>query len=139
MGKQAEFFHAKRHRYDVPKDGERPSGFVRDNRKAVARAVLHDATTLKHLAKGDAMSNHTPTLVSPISALRHRLNMTQEEFAHAIGVTVSTVNRWENGHIEPSRLARKAIDGLAAQAHVASMDPPPAELAAAISAEPMAK
>jgi len=65
--------------------------------------------------------------------------MTQEEFAHAIGVTVSTVNRWENGHIEPSRLARKAIDGLAAQAHVASMDSPPAELAAAISAEPMAK
>lgn len=52
---------------------------------------------------------------SPISALRHRLNMTQEEFAHAIGVTVSTVNRWENGHIEPSRLARKAMEALLAQ------------------------
>ena len=54
-------------------------------------------------------------VASPISALRRRLNMTQEEFAHAIGVTVSTVNRWENGHIEPSRLARKAIEGLLAQ------------------------
>jgi putative transcriptional regulator len=53
--------------------------------------------------------------VSPIGTLRRRLNMTQEEFAHAIGVTVSTVNRWENGHIEPSRLARKAMEGLAAQ------------------------
>ena len=52
---------------------------------------------------------------SPIGALRRRLNMTQEEFAHAIGVTVSTVNRWENGHIEPSRLARKAMEGLLAQ------------------------
>lgn len=52
---------------------------------------------------------------SPIGELRRRLNMTQEEFAHAIGVTVSTVNRWENGHIEPSRLARRAMDGLAAQ------------------------
>jgi DNA-binding transcriptional regulator YiaG len=41
--------------------------------------------------------------------------MTQEEFAHAIGVTVSTVNRWENGHIEPSRLARRAMEGLAKQ------------------------
>ena len=51
---------------------------------------------------------------SSISALRHRLKMTQEEFAHAIGVTVSTVNRWENGHIEPSRLARKAMEGLLA-------------------------
>jgi len=53
-----------------------------------------------------------------ISALRHRLSMTQEEFAHSIGVTVSTVNRWENGHIEPSRLARKAMQGLAAQAAI---------------------
>jgi putative transcriptional regulator len=52
---------------------------------------------------------------SPIGALRRRLNMTQEEFAHAIGVTVSTVNRWENGHIEPSRLARKAMEALLAQ------------------------
>jgi len=52
---------------------------------------------------------------SPVSALRHRLNMTQEEFAHAIGVTVSTVNRWENGHIEPSRLARKAMESLMAR------------------------
>jgi transcriptional regulator with XRE-family HTH domain len=50
-----------------------------------------------------------------IIALRQRLNMTQEEFAHAIGVTVSTVNRWENGHVEPSRLARKAMEGLAGQ------------------------
>ena len=53
---------------------------------------------------------------SPINALRRRLRMTQEEFAHAIGVTVSTVNRWENGHIEPSRLARKAMESLVAQA-----------------------
>ncbi|MBI3782665.1 MAG: helix-turn-helix transcriptional regulator [Deltaproteobacteria bacterium] len=51
----------------------------------------------------------------PIAALRRRLNMTQEEFAHAIGVTVSTVNRWENGHIEPSRLARRAMESLAEQ------------------------
>ncbi len=48
----------------------------------------------------------------PIVALRRRLNMTQEEFAHAIGVTVSTVNRWENGHITPSRLARRAMENL---------------------------
>ncbi len=46
------------------------------------------------------------------SDLRYRLGMTQEEFAHAIGVTVTTVNRWENGHRKPSRLARKAIEVL---------------------------
>ena len=52
---------------------------------------------------------------SPIVNLRQSLKMTQEEFAHAIGVTVSTVNRWENGHVEPSRLARKAMESLAHQ------------------------
>ncbi len=55
---------------------------------------------------------------SLIQTLRHRLTMTQEEFAHSIGVTVSTVNRWENGHIEPSRLARKAMQNLASQAAI---------------------
>jgi DNA-binding transcriptional regulator YiaG len=41
--------------------------------------------------------------------------MTQEEFAHQIAVTVSTVNRWENSHAEPSKLAWKAIRDLARQ------------------------
>ncbi|MCZ2109225.1 MAG: helix-turn-helix transcriptional regulator [Dehalococcoidia bacterium] len=48
-----------------------------------------------------------------IRELRSRLGMTQEEFAHAIAVTVSTVNRWENGHANPSKLAWRAIQGLA--------------------------
>ena len=48
-----------------------------------------------------------------IRALRQTLGITQEEFAHAVGVTVSTVNRWENAHSEPNRLAWKAIRELA--------------------------
>jgi len=42
--------------------------------------------------------------------IRQQLGMTQEEFAHAIAVTASTVNRWENDHAAPSRLARRAIE-----------------------------
>jgi DNA-binding transcriptional regulator YiaG len=38
--------------------------------------------------------------------------MTQEEFAHTLGITVATVNRWENGHAKPSKLARRAIERL---------------------------
>ncbi len=41
--------------------------------------------------------------------LRLRVSMTQEQFAHELGVTLSTVNRWENGHSKPSRLARATI------------------------------
>ena len=48
-----------------------------------------------------------------IRELRIRLGMTQEEFAHALAVTFSTVNRWENGHAKPSKLARRAIEALA--------------------------
>ncbi|HJQ97132.1 MAG TPA: helix-turn-helix transcriptional regulator [Candidatus Polarisedimenticolaceae bacterium] len=48
-----------------------------------------------------------------IRTLRQKLGMTQEEFAHEIAVTVSTVNRWENAHAEPSKLAWKAIQDLA--------------------------
>src|SRR6185503_4276782 len=68
-----------------------------------------------YASKGERMEANKQTLGGSIIALRQRLNMTQEEFAHAIGVTVSTVNRWENGHVEPSRLARKAMEGLAGQ------------------------
>jgi putative transcriptional regulator len=50
-----------------------------------------------------------------IRTLRQQLNMTQEEFAHEVAVTVSTVNRWENAHAEPSKLAWKAIRDLARQ------------------------
>ena len=35
--------------------------------------------------------------------------MTQEEFAHSLGITVGTVNRWENGRFRPSKLARSTI------------------------------
>ena len=48
-----------------------------------------------------------------VRTLRQKLSMTQEEFAHEIAVTVSTVNRWENSHAEPSKLAWKAINELA--------------------------
>ncbi len=64
------------------------------------------------------MSLDNKQLGFAISALRRKLGMTQEEFAHAIGVTVSTVNRWENGHILPSRLARRAMEGLATEAQL---------------------
>jgi DNA-binding transcriptional regulator YiaG len=47
-----------------------------------------------------------------IRELRKRLGLTQEEFAHAVAVTFSTVNRWENGHARPSKLARRAIEAL---------------------------
>ncbi len=50
-----------------------------------------------------------------IKSLRKSLGLTQEEFAHAVAVTFSTVNRWENGHAKPSKLARRAIESVSAR------------------------
>lgn len=40
-----------------------------------------------------------------VKALRQRLRLTQEDFAHRLNVTVSTVSRWEKQDVAPSRLA----------------------------------
>lgn len=47
-----------------------------------------------------------------IKRLRMALSLTQEEFAHKLGVTLSTVNRWENNKSIPSRLAIKQLEQL---------------------------
>ena len=66
-----------------------------------------------------------------IRDMRTRLSMTQEEFAHALGITVSTVNRWENGHSEPSKLARATITRLAGN-HGIFVEPTPRDQAGAL-------
>ncbi len=48
-----------------------------------------------------------------VKSIRLALQMTQEEFAHRLGVTLGTVSRWENGRNMPSRLAQKQIQRLA--------------------------
>ncbi len=47
-----------------------------------------------------------------IRQLRADLGLTQEQFAAKIGVTVSTVNRWENDKSKPSPLAMLRIKKL---------------------------
>jgi DNA-binding transcriptional regulator YiaG len=44
-----------------------------------------------------------------IRRLRQEMNMTQESFAHEIGVTFATVNRWENGRTTPNKVAQKVL------------------------------
>jgi len=46
---------------------------------------------------------------------RGRTGFTQQRLAYALEVTFSTVNRWENGHVKPSKLAWKALERLAAE------------------------
>lgn len=47
-----------------------------------------------------------------IRTIRTRLGMTQEKFAARLGVTFTSVNRWENGRTKPSPLALRQIEDI---------------------------
>ena len=51
-------------------------------------------------------------LPKKIKDLRSKLGLTQEQFAAKVGVTFSTVNRWESGKSKPSPLAMRQIEEL---------------------------
>lgn len=51
-------------------------------------------------------------LASKIRELRTSHGLTQEQFAAKVGVTFSTVNRWESGKSKPSPLALRQIEEL---------------------------
>lgn len=50
-----------------------------------------------------------------IKQLRVRLGWTQERLAHELGVSWTTVNRWENGKAKPSPLAEERLKTLQAK------------------------
>lgn len=44
-----------------------------------------------------------------LKLIRSELQITQEELAHAVHVSFSTVNRWENKKAVPNRMARALL------------------------------
>lgn len=48
-----------------------------------------------------------------IHAWRAGAGLTQEDLAHELRVTFSTISRWENGHVLPSKLAWFVLQRLA--------------------------
>ena len=41
-----------------------------------------------------------------IKQLRDKMLLSQEEFAKVLGVSFASINRWENGHYEPTKLVK---------------------------------
>jgi len=48
-----------------------------------------------------------------IRKMRREFGLTQVEMAKKLGISFATMNRWERGHFEPSRLARVRLLGFA--------------------------
>lgn len=53
-----------------------------------------------------------------VKTVRRQLQLSQEDLAHAIGVSFATVNRWENGKTIPSKLAKRQFDSFCRQMKV---------------------
>lgn len=45
-----------------------------------------------------------------IVELRAKLNISQHELASILGVSFQSVNRWENGHFEPTKIVKVRLD-----------------------------
>lgn len=45
-----------------------------------------------------------------VKLVRAELKLSQEDLARELGVSFATINRWENGSYNPSRLAKKAFE-----------------------------
>jgi DNA-binding transcriptional regulator YiaG len=50
-----------------------------------------------------------------VKDVRRQLGLSQEELAHALGVSFATVNRWENGRTVPSKLAQRQFEQFCTQ------------------------
>ena len=50
------------------------------------------------------------TFAEKVRYAREKLNLSQERFAAKLGVSFSTINRWEKGHFMPSYLAQAQFE-----------------------------
>lgn len=57
-----------------------------------------------------------------LKELRMKLLITQTELAEKLGVSFATINRWENGHNEPTMRQRRAIRDLCKKNHIDFME-----------------
>ncbi len=53
-----------------------------------------------------------------LKSLREKMLISQDELAKLLGVSFATVNRWENGHHEPTLKAKRAIRDLCWKNHI---------------------
>ncbi len=53
-----------------------------------------------------------------IKEIREELLISQSDLAKMLGVSFATVNRWENGHHEPTLSAKRALKSICKKNHI---------------------
>lgn len=50
-----------------------------------------------------------------VKEVRRQLSLSQEDLARELGISFATVNRWENGLVKPSKLAKAQFNNFCAK------------------------
>jgi DNA-binding transcriptional regulator YiaG len=61
------------------------------------------------------MSEPATDFPALVKRVRKRLGLSQEDLARELGVSFSTVNRWENGKTHPIKVAKSQFDSFCAK------------------------
>ena len=61
------------------------------------------------------MAIHDQNLPEFVKEVRRHLALSQEDLARELGVSFASVNRWENRHAKPSKLAKAQLDNFCAK------------------------
>ena len=56
------------------------------------------------------MAKAPENFAETVKGVRQQLGLSQEELAHELGVSFSTINRWENSKTVPFKLARRKFE-----------------------------
>lgn len=56
------------------------------------------------------MTNRNADFPALVRTVRAQLELSQEDLARELGVSFATINRWENGKVKPSKLAKAQFD-----------------------------
>ena len=57
-----------------------------------------------------------------VKYVRTELKLSQADLARELGVSFATINRWENGSYNPSRLAKKVFDDFCKENNIVEED-----------------
>jgi putative transcriptional regulator len=75
---------------------------------------LHSFPGIKLLAHQELrqtnMAKAPENFAETVREIRQQLGLSQEELAHELGVSFSTINRWENSKTVPFKLARRQFE-----------------------------
>lgn len=72
-------------------------------KRNIEQELLEDLEAVKAHNRGEIdLRKRTFVTVAPPAVIRNRLNLSQHDFAGMLGVSVRTVQEWEQGRREPS-------------------------------------